>query len=110
MSIIMALDSFSFLVKPPLPLNDNEYVETMVERGQAIIFTNEQLHAGGPNHEPRMVFRLFAYVVSNEADYPNKEVYPNTLRRQEKIFAARSDDGQRGYLRCSGRSRRSTHK
>ena len=110
MSIIMALDSFSFLVKPPLPLNYNEYVETMVERGQAIIFTNEQLHAGGPNREMRMVFRLFAYVVSNEADYPNKEVYPNTLRRQEKIFAARSDDGQRGYLRCSGRSRRSTHK
>jgi len=108
MSIIMALESFSFLVKPPLPSNEDEYVETMVERGQAIIFTNEQLHAGGPNREPRMVFRLFAYVVSNEADYPNKEVYPNTLRRQDKISAAQSDDGQRGYLRSSGRSRRST--
>jgi hypothetical protein len=108
MSIIMALESFSFLVKPPLPSNEDEYVETMVERGQAIIFTNEQLHAGGPNCEPRMVFRLFAYVVSNEADYPNKEVYPNTLRRQDKISAAQSDDGQRGYLRSSGRSRRST--
>ena len=87
MSIVMALDSFSFLVKPPLPSNEDEYVETMVARSQGIIFTNEQLHAGGPNCEPRMVFRVFAYVVSNEADYPNKEVYPNTLRRQEKISA-----------------------
>jgi hypothetical protein len=110
MSIIMALDSFTFLVKPPLPSNEDEYVETMVERGQAIVFTNEQLHAGGPNHEPRMVFCLFAYVVSNEADYPNTKVYPNTLQRQEKTSAARLDDGQRGYLWSSGRSRRSTQK
>jgi hypothetical protein len=110
MSIIMALDSFTFLVKPPLPSNEDEYVETMVERGQAIVFTNEQLHAGGPNHEPRMVFCLFAYVVSDEADYPNTEVYPNTLQRQEKTSAARLDDGQRGYLWSSGRSRRSTQK
>ena len=105
MSIIMALDSFSFLVKPPLPSNEDEYVKTMVERGQAIIFTNKQLHAGGPNHETRMVYRLFSYVVSDEADYPNTEVYPNTLRRQEKTSAARLDDGQRGYLRSSGRTR-----
>ena len=110
MSIIMALDSFLFLVKPPLPSNEDEYVKTMVTRGQAIVFTNEQLHAGGPNHEQRMVFRLFAYVVSDEADYPNTEVYPNTLRRQEKTSAARLDDGQRGYLQSSGRSRRSTQK
>ena len=56
MSIIMALNSFSFLVKPPLPSNEDENVETMVERGQAIVCTNDQLHVGGPNHEPRMVF------------------------------------------------------
>jgi hypothetical protein len=105
LSIIMALDSFSFLVKPPLPSNEDEYVETMVERGQVIIFTNKQLHAGGPNHETRLVYRLFAYVVSNEADYPNTEVYPNTKRQQDKIDAARLDDGQRGHLWSSERTR-----
>ncbi len=106
----MALDSFSFLVTPPLPLNEDEYVETIVKRGQAIIFTIEQLHAGGPNHETRMVYRLFAYVVSKEADYPNTEVYPNTLRRQEKTYAARLDDGQRGHLWSLGRTRGCTQK
>ncbi len=110
MSTIMALDSFSFLVNPPLPSNEDKYIETMVERGQAIIFSNEQLHAGGPNHETRMVYRRFSYVVSDEADYPNTEVYPNTLRRQEKISIARLDDGQRGYLRSSGRTRGCTQK
>jgi hypothetical protein len=53
LSIIMALDSFSFLLKPPLLSNEDNYVKTMVERGQAIIFTNKQLHAGGPNRETR---------------------------------------------------------
>ena len=101
----MALDSFSFLLKPPLPSNEDNYVETMVERGQAVIFTNEQLHAGGPNRETRQVYRLFAYVVSNEADYPNSEVYPDTKRRQDKIDTALLDDGQRGHLRSSGRTR-----
>ena len=105
LSIIMALDSLSFLVKPPVPSNKDEYVETMVERGKAIIFTNEQLHAGGPNRETRLVYRLFAYVVSNEADYPNTEVYPNTKRRQDKIDAALLDNGQRGHLWSSGRTR-----
>jgi hypothetical protein len=105
LSIIMALDSFSFLLKPPLPSNEDNYVKTRVERGQAVIFTNEQLHAGGPNRETRQVYRLFAYVVSDEADYPNAEVYPNTKRRQDKIDSALLDDGRRGHLRSSGRTR-----
>ena len=103
LSIIMALDSFSFLLKPPLPSNEDNYVETMVERGQAVIFTNDQLHAGGPNRETRQVYRLFAYVVSDEADYSNSEVYPDTKRRQDKIDTALLDDGQRGHLWSSGR-------
>ena len=101
----MALDSFSFLLKPPLSSNEDDYVETRVERGQAVIFTNEQLHAGGPNRETRQVYRLFAYVVSDEADYPNAEVYPNTKQRQDKIDSALLDDGRRGHLRSSGRTR-----
>jgi len=104
MSIIMALDRFSFLTKPPLPSNEAEFFEMMIERGQAIIFTNEQLHAGGPNREKRMVYRLFAYLVSDGADYPNTEVYPDTKSRQDRIDTARKDDGQRIHLRSSGRS------
>jgi hypothetical protein len=110
MSIIVALDGFSFFVKPPLPSDGDDYVDTMVERGQAVLFTNEQLHAGGPNRETRTVYRLFAYVVSDEADFPNAEVYPNTLSNQAKMHAARLDDGQRGHLRTSGRTRGSTRK
>jgi hypothetical protein len=101
----MALDRFSFLVKPPLPSNEAEFVETMVKRGQAIIFTNEQLHAGGPNREKRMVYRLFAYLISNGVDYPNTEVYPDTKRRQDRIDTARRDDGRHVHLWSSGRSR-----
>lgn len=110
MSIIVALDGFSFLAKPPLPSHEDDYVETMVESGQAVLFTNEQLHAGGPNRETRTVYRLFAYVVSDEADFPNAEVYPNTPSRQAKMHAARLDNGQRGHLRTSGRTRGSTRK
>ncbi len=77
----------------------------MVERGQAVIFTNKQLHAGGPNCETRQVYRLVAYLVSDEADYPISEVYPDTKRRQDKIDTALLDDGQRGHLRSSGRIR-----
>ena len=109
LSIIVALDSFSFFIAPPLAFSDDNYVETTVVRGQAIIFTNEQLHAGGPNYETRAVYRLFAYVVSNEADYPHSEVYPNTKRRQEMAATAMLDDKKRGYLRSSGRTRRGTH-
>ena len=110
MSIIVALDGFSFLAKPPLPSHEDDYVETMVESGQAVLFTNEQLHAGGPNRETRTVYRLFAYVVSDEADFPNAEVYPNTPSCQAKMHAARQDNGQRGHLRTSGRTRGSTRK
>lgn len=105
LSIIMALDRFSFFVKPPLPSDSAPFVETMVERGQAVVFTNEQLHSGGPNKEKRMVYRLFAYLVSDEADYPNAEVYPDTKRRQDRMDIARCDDGRRPHLRSSGRSR-----
>ena len=106
MSMIMALDGFSFYIAPPLASQKDDYVETTVVRGQAIIFTNEQLHAGGPNRENRTVYRLFAYVVSDEADFPNTEVYPDTERRREKIATAILDNKQRGHLRCSGRTRR----
>ena len=110
MSIIMALDSFSFFITPPLASNDDDYVKTTVMRGQVIIFTIEQLHAGGPNHETRTVYCLFAYVISNEADYPHTEVYPNTKRRQEKTANALLDDKKRGYLRSSGRTQSGTYK
>ena len=65
MSIIMALDSFSFLLKPTIPTTSGrDYDEITVEPGQAVAFTYEQLHAGGPHTGTEYIYRLFAYIVS----------------------------------------------
>ena len=65
MSIIIAFDSFSFLLKPTIPnASAREYDEIIVKPGQAVAFTYEQLHAGGPHTGTEYIYRLFAYIVS----------------------------------------------
>jgi len=54
MLIIMALDSFSFLLKPTIPTTSGQkYDEITVKPGQAVAFTYEQLgtHGGGTHRK-----------------------------------------------------------
>jgi hypothetical protein len=93
MSIIMALDSFSFLLKPTVPITSGrEYDEITVEPGQAVAFTYEQLHAGGPHTGTEYIFRLFAYIVCHEADYPINSVAHDTPARTRESSARNNDE------------------
>lgn len=106
MSIIMALDSFSFLVKPTVPATSKrKYDEIIVEPGQAVVFTYEQLHAGGPNKRMEYVYRLFAYIVCHEADYPNNWVSHDTPARK-RDSSARDNDEQLDATMNTGRARK----
>jgi len=113
MSIIMAVDKFSFYFKPTVPHSAvgtsarKDYDTVMVQKGQAIAFTYEQLHAGGPNDETEEVYRLFAYIVSDEADYPPNEVYPETNSRKAQQFSAQLNNEKLEHIGVSGRPKQS---
>lgn len=111
MSIIMALDSFSFLVKPTVPTTpQREYNEITVEPGQAITFTYEQLHAGGPHTGTEYIYRLFAYIVCHEADYPNNLVSHNTpARKRKRKSSTRNNNEQLDATTNTGRARKSAN-
>ena len=99
-SIIMALDEpFKFLYEDKDNNDDDDDVdeddicELMVNRGHAIAFTDELFHAGGENSTKRENYRLFAYVVSDEKDYPNNMVFTKNKANMEKLNAARKKRG-----------------
>ncbi len=93
MSIIMALDSFSFLVKPTVQTTSGrEYDEITVESGQAVTFTYEQLHAGGSHTGTEYVYRLFAYIICHEADYPTNWVSHDTPARKQESSACNNNE------------------
>ncbi len=55
-------------------LIDGEIEELVVNRGQAVIFSSSFRHSGGSNYtidQTGYVYRLFAYIVSLESDYPS---------------------------------------
>jgi hypothetical protein len=96
MSIIMALDEpFKFYMRtkttmtPMTMLLRMISVRLMVNKGHVIAFTDELFHAGGDNSTKREIYRLFAYVVSDEKDYPNNMVFTNNKANMEKLNADR---------------------
>ncbi len=108
MSIIMALDKFLLYLKTTMPgsavgTSAKDYDTVTVQRGQAIAFTYEQLHAGGPNNGTEEVYHLFTYVVSDEVVYPPNEVFPETDCRKAWRSAARLDDEMVEHSVRSGR-------
>jgi hypothetical protein len=55
---------------------EDDEIKTMTVHGmQAIAFTNELFYAGGENKTNKTVYHLFAYIVSNHADFPNGTVF-----------------------------------
>ena len=100
MSIIMALDEpFKFLYEDKDNDDDDDDVdeddicELMVNKGHAIAFTDELFHAGGDNGTNRAIYRLFAYVVSDEKDYLNNMVFTKNKANMEKLNAAKKKKG-----------------
>ena len=97
MSMIMALDeSLDFLYEDKdVNNNDDDNIDEddicslRVNGGHAIAFTNELFHAGGESNTAKFNYRLFAYIVSNEEDYPNNQVFTKTKGNMEKLNAAR---------------------
>jgi hypothetical protein len=83
MSMIMVLDDFEFMYKLD---DDDEKINTMTVHGmQAIAFTNELFHAGGENKMGNHVYRLFAYIVSNHADFPNRTLFTENKSNVTKL-------------------------
>ena len=100
-SIIMALDEpfkFLYMDKDNNDADDNvdedDICELMVNKGHAIAFTDELFHAGGDNSTKKEIYRLFAYVVSDEKDYPNNMVFTKNKANMTKLNAARNNGGE----------------
>ena len=45
-----------------------------VQEGEMVMFTNACLHSGDANESNYFQLRLFAYLVSNEMDFPQNQV------------------------------------
>jgi hypothetical protein len=95
MSMIMALDEFAFLYEDKDTndgddnVDEDDICEMTVRSGHAIAFTNELFHAGGANLTGKTIYRLFAYIVSDEKDYPNSKVFTKNRSNMNKLNAAR---------------------
>jgi hypothetical protein len=76
-SIVLALDPFKLLYESDTGsggLTDGKIEELHVYRGQAVVFSSSICHSGGSNYTIKQtgyVYRLFAYIVSSESDYPS---------------------------------------
>ncbi len=75
-----------------------------MKRKQAIAFTNKLFHVGGPNKTDNNVYQLFAYIPSNEADYPSGTVFTQTTVNMKKLAKARKNNRESSYVRVSGRN------
>ena len=93
MLMIMALDDFNFLYEDKDGDDDDDNVDEdiTVRSGHAIAFTNELFHARGGNMTKKTIYCLFAYIVSDEKDYPNSEVFMKNRSNMNKLNAAREN-------------------
>jgi hypothetical protein len=96
MSMIMALDDdFEFLNKDKDDDDEDDNVDEdnicglIVRKSCAIAFTNELFCAGGANNTGKTIYCLFAYIMSDEEDYPNNRVFMKSRSNMIKLNAAR---------------------
>ena len=106
----MALDDFEFMYKLD---DDNEKINTMTVHGmQAIAFTNELFHACGENKTDNCVYPLFAYIVSNHADFPNGTLFTENKSNVTKLDNKRKmerEEESNEKKSASGRNRKQTN-
>ncbi len=85
LSIILALDEFQFQYKNAIMDQDMEMV--CVPIGHVAIFLSALSYCGGENSAEDYVYCLFAYVVSDEVDYPQgvieRDVKDDIVVREE---------------------------
>ncbi len=74
-------------------VDENDICELTVNKGHAIAFTDELFHAGGDNITYRKIYQLFAYIVSDEKDYPNNMVFMKNKANMKKLNAAKKKKG-----------------
>ena len=93
-SIIFAVDPFNFIYDQNSGGGRDTKNVINVPRGHAVIFTSARNHAGGNDieHVPGMdstvyLYRLFAYIVSDETDFPN-----STIKLTEVCEVGKADD------------------
>ena len=65
-------------------VDEDDICELVVNKGHAIAFTDELFHAGGDNSTKTEIYRLFAYVVNDENDYPNNMVFTKKQGKYDK--------------------------
>ena len=73
-SIIVGLNPFTFMYLPHKKSKETDIEEMTVNPGEMIMFTNNCLHAGGPNNTNETQTRLFAYLVSDVSHFPSGTV------------------------------------
>jgi hypothetical protein len=56
-----------------------------------IAFTNESPYGGGENKTDKVVYCLFAYIVSNSGDIPLRSVFSLNKGNKEKLKVAREE-------------------
>ena len=74
-SIIIALDPFDLLYEYDSNYHDGSVGCKSVAKGEAVLFTSSLRHAGGSNgtkDDKTWKYRLFAYIVSEQSDFPSE--------------------------------------
>ncbi len=80
-SFMIALDRFELLHSRGYTSSSKELMTRVVEPGRdLVIFTNNLWHSGGVNPLTQPVYRVFGYMVSDDADFPGTNVFFNTGR------------------------------
>jgi hypothetical protein len=73
-SIIVAVDPFALKYLPNGNMMRKDIQKICVRQGEMVMFTNACLHSGDTNESNEYRLRLFAYLVSNEKDFPQNQV------------------------------------
>jgi hypothetical protein len=73
-SIIVGIDPFALKYLPNKNMTRKDIWTVHVQEGEMVMFTNACLHSGDANESNYFQLRLFAYLVSNEMDFPQNQV------------------------------------
>ena len=73
-SIIVAVDPFALKYLPNDNMMRKDIQKISVRQGEMVMFTSACLHSGDTNESNEYRLRLFAYLVSNEKDFPQNRV------------------------------------
>ena len=79
-SLMVAIDEFELMYMMSRNDRRRDIINQLVYPGQAVMFTNYCLHAGGQSTSKKVCYRMFAYMVSDPNDLPDGQVYYYTWK------------------------------